>query len=74
MGYGAASILSCSAATIRFSPKDQESATVGTYCCKDADVIDDIPVAYTSIDSVMAAEAPLVAEVHTLNQVVRVKG
>ena len=39
-----------------------------------ADVIDETPAAYKSIESVMAAQADLVEIVHTLRQVVCVKG
>ena len=41
---------------------------------KDSDVIDEIPMAYKDIDAVMAAQASLVEIVHTLRQVVCVKG
>jgi tRNA-splicing ligase RtcB len=43
-------------------------------CRKDKDVIDEIPMAYKDIDQVMAAQAELVEIVHTLRQVVCVKG
>ncbi len=43
-------------------------------CRKDADVIDEIPMAHKDIDAVMAAQADLVEIVHTLKQVVCVKG
>jgi tRNA-splicing ligase RtcB len=48
--------------------------TEGIECRKDEDVIDETPAAYKSIDSVMAAQADLVEIVHTLRQVVCVKG
>ena len=41
---------------------------------KDADLIDEIPMAYKDIDAVMAAQQDLVEIVHTLKQVVCVKG
>jgi len=41
---------------------------------KDKDVIDEIPMAYKDIDAVMRAQADLVEVVHTLKQVVCVKG
>jgi tRNA-splicing ligase RtcB len=37
-------------------------------------VLDEIPGAYKDIDTVMAAQADLVAIVHTLKQVMCVKG
>ena len=46
----------------------------GVECRKDADVIDETPAAYKSIDAVMAAQTDLVEIVHTLRQVVCVKG
>lgn len=53
---------------------DQIKATEGVECRKDADVIDEIPMAYKDIDAVMAAQNDLVEVVHTLKQVVCVKG
>lgn len=58
----------------RFSIADQVKATEGVECRKDADVIDEIPMAYKDIDAVMAAQSELVEIVHTLKQVVCVKG
>ena len=58
----------------RFSVADQVRATEGVECRKDAGVIDEIPMAYKDIDAVMAAQADLVEIVHTLRQVVCVKG
>jgi tRNA-splicing ligase RtcB len=49
-------------------------ATEGVECRKDADVIDETPMAYKDIDAVMTAQADLVEVVHTLRQVVCVKG
>jgi tRNA-splicing ligase RtcB len=50
------------------------TATAGVECCKDADVIDETPMAYKSIDAVMEAQKELAGVVHTLRQVVCVKG
>ncbi|MNW06713.1 RNA-splicing ligase RtcB [compost metagenome] len=49
-------------------------ATAGVECRKDAEVIDEIPMAYKDIDRVMDAQRELVEVVHTLRQVVCVKG
>ena len=49
-------------------------ATEGVECRKDEGVIDEIPMAYKDIDAVMAAQSDLVEVVHTLKQVVCVKG
>lgn len=43
-------------------------------CRIDPDVIDETPAAYKDIDAVMAAQSDLVDIVHTLKQVVCVKG
>lgn len=58
----------------RFTLADHIAATNGVECRKDADVIDETPQAYKDIDAVMAAQADLVEIVHTLKQVVCVKG
>lgn len=57
-----------------FTVEDQIKATEGVECRKDADVIDEIPMAYKNIDAVMAAQEDLVEVVYTLKQVVCVKG
>ena len=49
-------------------------ATAHVECRKDNDVIDESPAAYKPIDAVMAAQRDLVEIVHTLKQVVCVKG
>ena len=43
-------------------------------CRKDGGVIDEIPGAYKDIDEVMANQSDLVEVVHTLKQVLCVKG
>ena len=53
---------------------DYEAATAGVECRKDADVIDETPGAYKPIDAVIEARRDLVEIVHTLRQVVCVKG
>jgi len=72
--HGAGRIMSRAAAKKRYNVADQIAATQGVECRKDADVIDEIPMAYKDIDAVMAAQADLVEIVHTLKQVVCVKG
>ena len=54
--------------------EDQIIATAHVECRKDADVIDEIPMAYKDIDAVMQAQRALVEVVHTLRQVICVKG
>ena len=58
----------------RFSLADHIRMTEGVECRKDPDVIDETPAAYKSIDAVMAAQRDLVEVVHTLRQVVCIKG
>jgi tRNA-splicing ligase RtcB (3'-phosphate/5'-hydroxy nucleic acid ligase) len=48
--------------------------TKGVSCSKDESVIDESPRAYKPIEAVMAAQADLMEIVHTLKQVVCVKG
>src|ERR1700739_2180967 len=72
--HGAGRAMSRSEAKRRFSLDDHAKATAGVECRKDADVIDETPMAYKSIDAVMEAQRDLVDVVHTLRQVVCVKG
>jgi tRNA-splicing ligase RtcB len=72
--HGAGRAMSRSEAKRRFTLADHARATAGIECRKDADVIDETPMAYKDIDAVMAAQADLVDVVHTLRQVVCVKG
>ncbi|MHC4840461.1 MAG: RtcB family protein [Planctomycetota bacterium] len=72
--HGAGRVMSRSQAKKRFSVKDHEEATQGVECRKDAGVIDETPGAYKDIDAVMLAQSDLVDIVHTLKQVVCVKG
>jgi tRNA-splicing ligase RtcB len=58
----------------RFTLADHALATAGVECRKDAEVIDETPAAYKDVDAVMAAQADHVEIVHTLKQVVCVKG
>ncbi|ATB41332.1 RNA-splicing ligase RtcB [Cystobacter fuscus] len=72
--HGAGRVMSREAAKRRFTLEDHARATEGIECRKDADVIDETPGAYKPIDAVMQAQASLVDVVHTLRQVVCVKG
>ncbi|MEO1282460.1 MAG: RtcB family protein, partial [Pseudomonadota bacterium] len=54
--------------------KDHRAATAGIECRKDKSVIDESPAAYKDISSVIAAQTDLIEVVHTLKQVVNVKG
>ena len=57
-----------------FSLEDLEAQTAGVECRKDDSVLDEIPGAYKDIDQVMAAQVDLVDVVHTLKQVMCIKG
>jgi len=72
--HGAGRAMSRGEAKRRFSVEDHARATAGIECRKDRDVIDETPMAYKPIDAVMAAQEDLVDVVHTLRQVVCVKG
>jgi tRNA-splicing ligase RtcB len=58
----------------RFTVADLEEQTQGVECRKDAEVLDELPAAYKDIDTVMANQADLVEVLHTLKQVLCVKG
>jgi RNA 3'-phosphate cyclase len=72
--HGAGRTMSRTEAKRRYTVDDQVRATEGVECRKDAGVIDEIPMAYKDIDAVMEAQSDLVEVVHTLKQIVCVKG
>ena len=72
--HGAGRRMSRSAANKQFSAADLARQTEGVICRKDKNVVDEIPGAYKDIDVVMAHQCDLVEVVHTLKQVVCVKG
>jgi len=72
--HGAGRAMSRTKAKKMFTLEDHAKATAGVECRKDAGVIDETPMAYKDIDAVMAAQSDLVEVVHTLKQVVCVKG
>lgn len=72
--HGAGRAMSRREAKRRFTLEDHARMTAGVECRKDADVIDETPAAYKPIDAVMAAQTDLVEVVHTLRQLVCVKG
>src|SRR5205085_7251271 len=63
--HGAGRAMSRAEAKRRFTIEDHVKATEGVECRKDADVIDETPMAYKDIDAVMAAQNDLVEVVHT---------
>jgi len=72
--HGAGRAMTRTEARKRFTVEDHMKATAGIECRKDAEVIDETPMAYKNIDAVMAAQVDLVEIVHTLKQIVCVKG
>ncbi len=72
--HGAGRRMSRGAALKSFTREDLARQTEGVVCRKDAGVIDEIPGAYKDIDTVMENQSDLVEIVHTLKQVVCVKG
>lgn len=72
--HGAGRRMSRSAANKQFSAADLVRQTEGVICRKDKGVVDEIPGAYKDIDTVMANQSDLVEVLHTLKQVVCVKG
>ena len=72
--HGAGRVMSRTAAKNTFTVADHIADTEGVACRKDVSVIDETPRAYKSIEAVMAAQSDLVEIVHTLKQVVCVKG
>jgi tRNA-splicing ligase RtcB len=72
--HGAGRRMSRTEARKRFTIAEHKEATAGVECRKDAEVIDETPAAYKDIGAVMNAQRDLVEIVHTLKQVVCVKG
>ncbi len=72
--HGAGRVMSRTEARRSITLKQHREATAHVECRKDHAVIDESPAAYKPIDAVIAAQADLVEIVHTLRQVVCVKG
>lgn len=72
--HGAGRVMGREEAKRTFTLKDHRAATEGVECKKDSSVLDETPGAYKDIVSVMNAQKDLVEIVHTLKQVVCVKG
>jgi tRNA-splicing ligase RtcB len=72
--HGAGRLMSRGEATKKFTVQDHIEATRGVTCRKDPGVLDETPAAYKPIDDVMRAQSDLVEVVHTLKQVVCLKG
>jgi len=72
--HGAGRRMSRAQAKQQFDRHDLARQTEGVECRKDGGVVDEIPAAYKNIDEVMANQSDLVEVVHTLKQVICVKG
>lgn len=72
--HGAGRKMSRSKAKISFSQQDLIQQTQGIECRKDKGVVDEIPGAYKDIHEVMANQQDLIEVVHTLRQVLCIKG
>ena len=72
--HGAGRVMSRTQARKTVSLEEHLAAVGHVECRKDIGVIDETPAAYKDIDAVMAAQDDLVEIVHTLRQVVCVKG
>lgn len=72
--HGAGRVMSRTAAKNKFTVEDLKKQTEGVECRKDSSVLDEIPGAYKDIDQVMENQKDLVDVVHTLKQVLCVKG
>ncbi len=72
--HGAGRKMSRTAAKKAFAEQDLIRQTEGVECRKDKGVIDEIPGAYKDIDRVMEHQSDLIEIVHTLKQIVCIKG
>ena len=72
--HGAGRRMSRSDAKKMFTVEDHIASTAGVECRKDIGVLDETPGAYKDIDAVMKAQHSLVDVVHTLKQILCVKG
>ena len=72
--HGAGRVMSRGQAKKFITLEDHALATAGVECRKDKGVLDESPAAYKDIEAVMKAQDSLVDIVHTLKQVVCVKG
>jgi tRNA-splicing ligase RtcB len=72
--HGAGRRMSRTQAEKQYTVADLAQQTAGVLCRKDKGVLDEIPGAYKDIDEVMANQNDLVEVLHTLKQVICVKG
>lgn len=72
--HGAGRRMSRGKAIRYFNLEDLKTQTLGVECRKDKGVMDEIPQAYKDIDEVIANQQDLIEVVHTLKQVLCIKG
>jgi tRNA-splicing ligase RtcB len=72
--HGAGRAMSRTAAKNKYTLDDLIAQTAGVECNQNQSVVDEIPSAYKPIDVVMADQVDLVKPLHTLKQVLCVKG
>lgn len=72
--HGAGRVMSRGKAKELISLEEHEAALAGIECRKDEGVLDESPAAYKEIDTVIKAQEDLVEIVHTLKQVMCIKG
>ncbi|WP_151777374.1 RtcB family protein [Acinetobacter brisouii] len=72
--HGTGRKMSRSKAKLLFNQQDLIAQTQGIECRKDSGVIDEIPSAYKDIDQVIAYQSDLIEVVHTLKQILCIKG
>ena len=72
--HGAGRVMSRTKAKQLISLEEHRKATKGVECRKDKGVLDESPRAYKDIDKVMEAQKDLVEILHSLKQVVCIKG
>lgn len=72
--HGAGRVMSRGEANKRISVEDHVKATEGIVCRKDSGVLDESPKAYKDVEAVMQSQSDLVSIVHTLRQVMCIKG
>ena len=72
--HGAGRRMSRTQARNTFTLANAKSQTIGVNCRKDADIIDELPLAYKDIDVVMENQKDLVEVIHILKQVMCIKG
>lgn len=72
--HGAGRVMSRTEAKKAVSLEEHVEDTAGVECRKDIGVLDETPKAYKPIEAVMVAQDDLVEIVHTLKQIVCVKG